>query len=321
MQKKSKLLILTLSLALSIALTTGIVRADDSSNPETLRITYVKLPLNVPAIIIKDQKMLEYEFAKDGIRIDRPEITSGGKQTQAMAAGSIDIASVISSTSAIAARANGVDIKVVAIFARAPRAFNIVSTNPAIKSIVDLKGSKVAGPKGSLLNQTLFAALAHNGLQTEDVGFVHMSAPRALVALIGGSVDAALIAGPLVPKAESQGARIIATGEGLVKGLIVTAVKESFLNKYPRLVRRYLAVQKKAIEFMKNHPDRSFEIVAEETGIQVDDVKRMYPWYDFDPSIKSSDRADIEETQSFLIKSGMIERPVEIEDLVMDMLE
>ncbi len=321
MRKRSKFLILALILAVQTALATGSIRADALSNPETLRITYAKLPLNVPAIIIKDQKMLEDEFSKDGIRIDRPEITSGGKQTQALAAGSIDIASVISSTSAIAARANGVDIKVVAIFARAPRAFNVVATSPSIRSISDLKGSKVAGPKGSLLNQTLFAALAHNGMQPADIGYVHMSAPKALVALISGSVDAALIAGPLVPKAESQGARIIATGEGLVKGLIVTAVKESFLNKNPDLVKRYLAVQKKALEFMMNHSDKTFEIVARETGIQVDDVKRMYPWYDFDPSIKASDRADLEETQSFLVNSGMIANPIEISSLLMDMSE
>lgn len=321
MKKRSIIVVFLLSLTLSMALATTGVWADSSSNPQTLRITYVKLPLNVPAIIIKHLKMLEVEFELDGIGIERPEITSGGKQTQALAAGAIDIASVISSTSAIAARANGVDIKVVAVFARAPRAFNIVSTSPAINSIVDLKGKKVAGPKGSLLNQTLFAALIQSGLQPEDVGYVHMSAPKALVALIGGSVDAALIAGPLVPKAESQGARIIANGEGLVKGLIVTAVRESFLNKNPGLVKRYLVVQKKALEFMKNHPEKTFEIVAQETGIQVGEVKRMYPWYDFDPTIKASDMADLAETQSFLMKSGMIAKPMEIASLVMDMSE
>ena len=293
--------------------------ADDSPLPETLRVSYVKLPLNVPAIIVKHRGMLEKEFAGDRIAIAWPEITSGGKQTQALAARSIDIASVVSSTSAITARANGAGLKIVAVFARAPRAFNIMAIHPEITSIKALKGRKVAGPKGSLLNQTLFAALIAGGLHPEDVGYVHMPVPKAMAALIGGSVDAALIAGPAVSKAESQGARIIATGEGLVKGLIVTAVTESFLNKHADLIRRYLAVQKKALNFMQHHPDETYAIVARETGLDVKEVKRMYPWYNFDPAIETADIQDLEATQKFLLESGMLEKPVDMASLVTDL--
>ena len=62
------------------------------------------------------------------------------------------------------ARANGMDLKIVAAYARAPRAFNVMAIDPAIQKVADLKNRKVAGPKGSLLNQTLFAALLKNSL-------------------------------------------------------------------------------------------------------------------------------------------------------------
>lgn len=292
--------------------------AAESSQPAKMRITYVKLPLNVPSIIVKHLGLMEKEFGPDGIVIERPEITSGGKQTQALAAGAIDIASVVSSSAAITARANGVGLKIVAVFARAPRAFNIAVVDPGIRNVADLKGRKVAGPKGSLLNQTLFAALMSNGLHPEDVGYVHMGVPKAMAALIGGSVDAALIAGPFVPKAESQGARIIATGEGLVKGLIVTAVSQSFLERHPNLVRRYLAARKKAFAFMRKNPDETLAIVARETGIGIDDIKRMLPWYDFSMAITASDMADLQATQAFLLQSGMLQHPTRIEDMVVD---
>jgi sulfonate transport system substrate-binding protein len=320
MQKRLKLLFMGLVAGIFLA-TVSNVSAAASSEPGAIRITYVKLPLNVPAVLVKHMGMLEKEFRADEIKIERPEITSGGKQTQALAAGSIDIASVVSSTSAITARANGVDLKVVAVFARAPRAFNIVAIDPGIKSVKDLKGRKVAGPKGSLLNQTLYAALIKNGLNPEDVGYVHMGVPKAMAALVGKSVDAALIAGPFVPKAESRGARIIANGDGLVKGLIVTAVRESFLEKYPVLVKRCLAVRNKALEFMKDNPEKTCEIVAQETGLSVENVRRMIPWYDFNPSIDDSDIADLKATQSFLVESGMLEEPTAIEELVKDMSE
>jgi sulfonate transport system substrate-binding protein len=307
-------------LVTSILLAAGATAtAAESTQPAKMRITYVKLPLNVPSIVVKHLGLMEEEFEPDGIAIERPEITSGGKQTQALAANAIDIASVVSSTAAITARANGVGLKIVAVFARAPRAFNIAAVDPGIQKVADLKGRMVAGPKGSLLNQTLFAALLSNGLHPEDVGYVHMGVSKAMAALIGGSVDAALIAGPFVPKAESQGARIIANGEGLVKGLIVTAVRQSFLERHPNLVRRYLATREKAFAFMCENPDKTIAMVARETGIGVDDIKRMLPWYDFSMAITSSDVVDLQATQAFLLQSGMLQHPTRIEDMVVDM--
>lgn len=292
--------------------------AADTARLDKLRVTYVKLPLNVPSILVKHFGLLEKELARDKVGVEWLEITSGGKQTQALAAGSIDIASVVSSTAAITARANGMDLKIVAAYARAPRAFNVMAIDPAIQRVMDLKGKKVAGPKGSLLNQTLFAALLQKGLRPEDVGYVHMPVPKALAALIGGSVDAALIAGPAVPQAEGQGARVIANGQGLVKGLIVTAVAESFLKQHADLVKRYLKVQRKALAYMKAHPEQTYQIVADETDLSVGDVKRMYPWYDFNPSMDAADMADLAATQVFLKESAMLAASTDIQTLVED---
>lgn len=317
-----KKIFVLLFLILSVFELPGIIKrttAAGSPGVDKLRVTYVKLPLNVPTVLVKHFGWLEKEFQKQGVSVEWFEITSGAKQTQALAAGSIDIASVVSSTAAIAARANGMELKIVSVFARAPRAFNVVAIDSAIKSVTDLKGKKVAGPKGSLLNQTLFAVLIKNGLRPEDVDYVNMPDSQALAALVAGSVDAALIAGPTVPKAETQGARIIANGEGLVKGLIVTAVRESFLKQNADLVKLYLQVQGKALAFMKENPEQTFMIVADETGLSVDDVRRMYRWYDFDPSINSSDMDDLADTQDFLVESGMLANPTNIKSLVEDM--
>lgn len=287
--------------------------------PEKLRITYVKYPLNVPAVVVKNLGLLEKEFSGEKIAIERPEITSGGKQTQAMAAGSIDIASVISSTSAITARANGVDIKIVGIFARAPKAFNVMAMDPNIRTVSDLKGKTIGGPKGSLLNQTLFAALHNESIQPGAVNYVHMPVPKAMAALLGKSIDAALIAGPGVPKAKAQGAHIVVNGEGLVKGLIVTAVRGQFLEMYPEIVKRYLRVQKDAIAFMTENPQKTYEIVAQETGLGIEDVKNMYSWYNFDPEFQPADITDLKDTQKFLLDSGMLEKPTSIEDMIEDL--
>lgn len=282
----------------------------------TISITYVKLPLNVPAILAKRLGFFEKEFGPDGISIDRPELTAGPKQTAAIAAGSVQFASALSSDSAILAKANGVDLKVISVFSRAPKAFNIMTKNPSIKRVADLRGKTVAGPKGSLLNQLLFAALKKEGLKPADIKYVNMAGVQAQAALISGSVDAALIAGPSLIKVEASGGRVIANGDGLVKGLIVIAVSGPFLKNYPDLVKRYLKVHDQSLQYFKTHPDESVKLVAEETEISETDVKRMLPWYDFDPKITDVDLADMLATQTFLQENEMLTNTIDMKDLI-----
>jgi len=229
---------------------------------DTIAITYVKFPLNVPLIIAKKAGLFEKEFAADKITVQWPELTAGPKQVEAMAAGSVQFASVISADAVITAKANGVDLKVIGVFARAPKAFNVMAKNPEIATVADLKGKTVAGPKGSLLNQTLFAALQQAGLKPADVNFVNMAGAQALPALLSGTVDAALIAGPAQIKAEAQGARVIANGDGLVKGIILTAVAGPFLKNHPDLVKRYQKVHDQAIAMMKADPEKTCDMAA-----------------------------------------------------------
>lgn len=204
MKKIFRIMVLALTADIILSLPMGAAVAG-AARVDKLRVTYVKLPLNVPTIIVKHFGLLEEEFKKDNIGVEWLEITEGGKQIQALAAESIDIASVISSTSAITARANGLDLKITSAFSRAPRAFNIMAIDPTIKKVIDLKGKKVAGPKGSLLNQMLFAALIQSGQKPEDIGYVHMPVPKALAALVSGSVDGALVAGPAVSQGRKPG--------------------------------------------------------------------------------------------------------------------
>ena len=69
--------------------------------PAKLAITYVKAPLNVPSIVAKYNK--SFEAAYPGVALSFPELTEGPKQTAALAAGEIGIASCLGATSALLA--------------------------------------------------------------------------------------------------------------------------------------------------------------------------------------------------------------------------
>ena len=287
-----------------------------AAKPGAITITYVKAPLNVPSILEKKLASFEKEFGKDNIKVSYPEITVGSKQTEALAAGSLDFAHCLGGTSAILAAANGVDLKIIGMYSRAPKAFVVLVKGTAIQNIADLKGKKVAGPKGTILHQLILAALAKNGLRPDDIQFVSMDLPSSAAALMNGSVDAALSAGPDAIRAEKAGARVLTTGEGLVEATIVTAVRGEFLQKHPDLVKRFLKTHTAAIEHMRSKPDEVLAMTAAETGLPAETVKLMLPMYDFSPTVKPSDIAELKRTQDFLLQNGMLKKSIEIEKML-----
>lgn len=280
--------------------------------PSELKITYVKSPLNIPSIIDKNLQTVSKEFAKTDIKVSYPEINSGAKQTEALAAGSLDICSALGGTSAILAASNGVDLKIVGIYSRAPRAFNIMAKDPAIQKTSDLAGKKIAGPKGTILHQILIAALAKADLQPADVELLSMDIPPSVNAMLNGNVDAALVAGSDVLRAQKAGAHIITSGEGLVDATIVIAARGDLVKNNPELVKRYLAAHQENIAYMNKEQTKAYEFTAQATGLAPEDVAVMAPWYDFTPEIKTADIKDLNETQAFLLTAGLQKNKIDL---------
>lgn len=290
---------------------------DPQTTPvEEIKISYVKLPLNVPSIVEKKLHMFENEFAEDGIEIVFPEITEGPKMTASLASGSLDFCNALGGISAILAAANGVDLKIIGMYSRAPKAFTIMTKDPAIQSIADLKGKKIAGPKGTILHQLLLSSLRQEHIPLAEIEYINMPIPSAVSALQTENIDAALVAGPAVPKAVESGARILTTGEGLLDATIVIAVSGDFLKNHPDLVERYLKVHQESLQYMKDNPEEVYQLAAEETGISLEEVKQMYNWYDFNPTITEDDLLDLEKTQDFLLQNDMLTNKIDINELI-----
>lgn len=286
------------------------------SDISEINLTYVKAPLNVPSIIQKEDDLFGKEFSKDNISVNFHEITSGPDQTAALAAGELDVLHALGGTSALIAASNGVDLKIINTYSRSPKGFMILTNDDEIKSAKDLVGKKVAGPKGTILHQVLIAALAKEGYTIYDVEYINMGIPEANVALADGSVDAALIAGPTALKAINNGSKVVANGEGLVDGIIVTAVSTEFAEKHPDIVERFIKVEKETLDYIDNNFDEAMEKVSEEVGLTVDEVKEMYDWYDFNLDISDNDIKSLEDTQEFLIENGLQEEKVNVQDLI-----
>jgi len=304
----------TLGLALAMSLAPQTQAAD---KPEVVRITYVSSPFNVPSIVMRAKGYLDEAFKPHGIRVESPEITSGAAQVQAIAAGEIQIASVLGGTSAILGKANGADVQVIAAYSRSPKAFNIMARGDGPSSVADLKGKTIAGPKGTTLHQLLAAALAKAGLSLNDVNHVNMDLGAARAALLAGKVDAATLAGNNALAVEQAGGKIIVNGDGIIAPTTVIGVRGEFLRDHPDLVQAYLSAHRKALDFMAANPDEALKLAAEEQKISVDDARRMMGWYDFSIRMTDKDVANLADEQAFMVSSGMLKKTIDIKaDLI-----
>ncbi|MCY6371467.1 NrtA/SsuA/CpmA family ABC transporter substrate-binding protein [Clostridium ganghwense] len=314
--KKLLTLALTAVIGASVLTACGEKKEAKKENVTEINMTYVKAPLNVPSIIEKQKKSFDKEFEKDKINVKWHEITSGPNQTQALAADELQFLHALGGTSAILAASNGVDLKIINVYSRAPKAFMIITRDDSIKTPKDFKGKKIGGPKGTVLHQLLVGTLEKNGLKQQDVEFINMGIPDAVAALNNKSIDAALLAGPAALKVVKSGAKVVANGEGVVEGTIVTVASGKFLKEHPEIVDRFKKVHKNTIKYINDNFDEAMDMTSKEVGLGVEETKEMYSWYDFDMNIKDEDIEELKKTQEFLLKNGLQQKEIKIEDII-----
>ncbi len=283
---------------------------------ETVTITYVTAPLNVPSIIEREYGLFNEALAPLGDEIAYSELTTGPEQTQALASGDIQFLYAVGSTSVILSAANGADIKIISMYSRSPEAFCLFGKDDSIQSPEDLRGKVVCGPTGTILHELLVAYLNTADMTLEDIQFVDMTIPNAMAALVGGSCDAALIAGANAYQLEKDGYPIVTTGEGLVDATICVASSGAYLEEHPEVAEAFLQGQAAVLERMDADWDACLEVVAQALDMDLDATREMAAMYDFSMEIRESDIQAMERTAQFMLDQGMIEQEVDIQSLL-----
>ena len=310
---------LTAVLAAGVLMTSMVGCSSTNKNTELtdLTITHVTSPLNVPSIIQKANNVFADEFKANGkdVAINYAEITSGADQTQALASGDVDVLYAVGGTSVISAAANGADIKILNMYSRSPEAFCMYSHDASIKSAEDLRGKTIAGPAGTNLHQLLVAYLEKAGMTIDDVNFVNMKIPDAKAALDGNSIDVALLAGPTAYKAGKQGYNLVTNGKGLTDAVIAVAVTEKFYNEHKEDLEIFKQAEANIIKYMNENHDEAMEIVAKELDLDKSAVEDMFKQYDFSLETTDADVQAFQNVADFMLKTGMIENEVNVEDL------
>ena len=221
-------------------LPTSLLAAD---KPKEIRLDWATY--NPVSMVLKEQGLLEKEFAKDGIGIRWVQTLGSNKALEFLSAGSIDFGSTAGSA-ALVSKINGNPIKSIYVYSRPEWTALVTRKDSTITKVEDLKGKRVAVTRGTDPHIFLVRALLGAGLTEKDITPVLLQHADGKTALIRGDVDAWAGLDPMMAQAEVEdGAKLFfRKAEANTWGIL--NVREEFLKDHPELVRRVLAVYEAA---------------------------------------------------------------------------
>lgn len=187
---------------------------------------------NPVSLVLRDKKILEDEFAKDGVSVRWVQSAGSNKALEFLNAGSLDFGST-AGAAALIGRINGNPIKSVYVYSRPEWTALVTRPDTGINAVSDLKGKRVAVTRGTDPHIFLVRALAEAKLSEKDVKLVLLQHADGRLALQRKDVDAWAGLDPIMASAEvEEGARLFfRKPEANTWGIL--NVREDFAAKKP----------------------------------------------------------------------------------------
>lgn len=240
------------------------VTAASAQAPREIRIDFATY--NPVSLVLKDQKLLEKAFEKDGIAIRWVQSAGSNKALEFLNAGSIDFGSTAGSA-ALLARINGNPIKSIYVYSRPEWTALVTRKETGLTKVADLKGKRVAVTRGTDPHIFLVRALADAGLSEKDVKLVLLQHADGRLALDRGDVDAWAGLDPMMAAAEIESGDVLFFRKAEANTWGILNVREEFAAQNPDLVRRVLGVYEEARRWSLAHPQDVKRIFAEVTKL------------------------------------------------------
>ena len=226
-------------------------RALRAAAPKEINIDWATY--NPVSLVLKQQGLLEAEFAKDGTTIRWVQSAGSNKALEFLNAGSLDFGST-AGAAALIAKVNGNPIKSVYVFSRPEWTALVTQGGSTIKTVADLKGQRIAVTRGTDPHIFLVRALAEAGMSEKDVKLVLLQHADGRTALERGDVVAWAGLDPIMASAEVEGGARLFYRRPEANTWGVLNVREAFAAENPETVARVLAVYEKARIWAVTHP-------------------------------------------------------------------
>ena len=168
----------------------------------------------------------------------------------------------------------GADLKIVSdnVLTVAEFAWVVKPESP-IKTVKDLKGKKMAYTNPRSTSQALATMILQSaGLKPEDAELIKTGGfGEGIAALDSGQVDIAPITEPLWSKFKNKYRVIVRASEALPPlDNVVGVTTVEMAEKRGDFIRAVIRARRKAVVFMREHPDEAAQIVAKQYNIEPD---------------------------------------------------
>jgi aliphatic sulfonates family ABC transporter substrate-binding protein len=237
-----------------------------------LRIGYQK---NGSLPILKQHRTLEARLGEAGVAVQWVEFNSGPPMLEALNAEGIDFGAT-GDTPPLFAQAAGANLVYVA-YQPTPGANSavLVHADGRIKTLADLKGSRVAFTKGSSAHNVIVRVLQKAGLSYGDIHPVYLQPPDATAAFRQGAVDAWSIWDPFYAIAERDpNTRVLTSALGVAPSNSFFLARRAYATERGAIVSAVIDEITKVTTWIGTHQDEVAHAMAEATGVP-EDIQRI----------------------------------------------
>ena len=240
--------------------------------PSEIRVDFATY--NPVSLVLKERKILEKAFEKDGITIRWVQSLGSNKALEFLNASSIDFGST-AGAAALIAKINGNPIKSIYVYSRPEWTALVTRKDTGITKVADLKGKRVAVTRGTDPHIFLVRALAEAGLTEKDVKLVLLQHADGRLALERGDVDAWAGLDPMMAAAEIEGGAVLFYRKPEANTWGILNVRESFAAENPEIVKRVLAAYEEARQWALANPEELKKIFISVTKLPEAVVERQ----------------------------------------------
>lgn len=255
-----------LALAFAIAVAVSPTAAQDKPK---IKVGSLTLPVFAP-IVVNIIKAKGFD-AKNGFELEAVTYPSIAAYYAGLATGEVDTL-IGGPTFFQKLRLEGVPIKIVATGATLSDLL-VLTTDPAIKTLADLKGKQIAADMGSGQYQILAIYAASKGLDLKkDITVVNANFAVARAQLAAGRVEAAMVIEPIATMMMKENPKLSAVFEankawkeltGSEGWELVYAMREDSIKRVPDMPKMFLGALQDVSAFLKSNPDEADKIAVD----------------------------------------------------------
>jgi NitT/TauT family transport system substrate-binding protein len=243
------------------------------SGPVTLRLGYFPNITHATALVGLENGIFAEKLGSD-VRLDEKTFNAGPAAVEALFSGAIDAAYIGPNPTVNAfSKSDGAAVRVISGAASGGVALVV---KPAVTSVADLKGKKIATPQlGNTQDVALRYWLKEHGYTTTkegggDVTVVPQDNAQTVETFATGEIDGAWVPEPFVSRLINAGGKVLVDERDLwpdkrfvIANLIVST---KFMEEHPDVVRKLVEGQVAANEFVNTRPDEAQRAVSVHIG-------------------------------------------------------